>query len=409
MSLKSLGLVPARLRLGDLAMEALHSVTGHPARSLLTAFGTVLGAAAFVATLGISSTISGQVSESFDVRRATEVTVAPASSGTGAERAHRDEQPDWQSDAALDRLNRLNGVESAGRRLLLPELAVSRSFSLDEGAPTRVMGVDAGALRVIEPHIVLGRGFDGFHHSSGQPVALLPIGTAERLAIDRVGVAVFINDRSYIVIGVFDDVESKPETLAGVVVPYSSAARLADGMPDVQHDVVIRTIPGAASLIGAQAPLALSPTTPTALTANAPPDPKTLRREVEANVTQLSVILSFVSLAIGAVSIGNAATAQIRSRVGEIGLRRAVGARPVHIFAQLIGETTLLGTAGGLLGSATGVLTVVAVALWNGWQPVVDLPSAALAVAGGTAAGLLAGLIPAWRATAVQPVAALQR
>ena len=44
---------------------------------MLTAAGTALGAAAFVATLGLSSTLTQQVSNSFDVRRATEVVVGP--------------------------------------------------------------------------------------------------------------------------------------------------------------------------------------------------------------------------------------------------------------------------------------------------------------------------------------------
>ena len=41
----------------------------------MTAIGTVLGAAAFVATLGLSSTVAAQVSSSFDLRRSTEVVV----------------------------------------------------------------------------------------------------------------------------------------------------------------------------------------------------------------------------------------------------------------------------------------------------------------------------------------------
>ncbi|CRK60010.1 ABC transporter related [Alloactinosynnema sp. L-07] len=401
--LAELGLRPARFRAPDLAAESLRSILGHPGRSLLTAVGTVLGAAAFVATLGISTTLTQQVSDSFDLRRATEVVVQPADGGPRAA-----ESPPWLSDTALARLRGLNGVESAGRRMLLPEMTVARSFGPDKGAPTRIIGIDAGAAAAIEPRIILGRGIDTFHDDHRQRVALLPAGIAKKLAIDRVGVAIFIEDRPYLVIGIFDDVQRRPEVLAGVVIPYGTAAAFA-GATAVTRDVIIKTAPGAAALIGAQAPLALSPGEPGALDATAPPDPKTLRREVESNVLKLSMILSLVALAVGAISIGNAATAQIGARVGEIGLRRAVGARPVHIFAQLTGETTLLGTAGGLIGSVMGLLVTVAVSLWNGWQPVIDLPLAVLAVAGGAAAGLVAGLVPAWRATRIQPVAALQR
>jgi putative ABC transport system permease protein len=172
--------------------------------------------------------------------------------------------------------------------------------------------------------------------------------------------------------------------------------------------VIIKTAPGAAQLIGSQAALALLPTAPSELAAIAPPDPKTLRREIEGNVTRLSLILSVVALAIGTISIGNAATAGIAARTPEIGLRRAVGAKPLHVFVQLLGETTMLGALGGFIGAVTGVVVTVSVAVINRWTPVIDLRAALLASAGGAVAGLLAGLLPALRAMRIQPVAALQ-
>ena len=76
---------------------------------------------------------------------------------------------------------------------------------------------------------------------------------------------------------------------------------------------------------------------------------------------------------------------------------------------QLLTETTLLGAVGGIVGSAAGIVTVVAVALGNGWEPVLDVYTAALAAAGGVVTGLVAGLLPSWRATRVQPVVALRQ
>jgi len=116
-----------------------------------------------------------------------------------------------------------------------------------------------------------------------------------------------------------------------------------------------------------------------------------------------------IALVIGAVSIGNAATAGISVRTAEIGLRRAVGGRPAHIFAQLIGETTMLGALGGVLGALVGVCVTSATSLWNGWAPVIDVRIALLASLCCATAGLLAGLLPAARAMRIQPVAALQR
>jgi putative ABC transport system permease protein len=412
---RELGLGGARLRLRDLAKEAFLSISGHPARSLLTTIGTVLGAAAFVSTLGISSTLAQQVSQAFDMRRAVEVVIQPLGAGDEAPNsAAAANTPPWQSAERLSTLRGLNGVVDAGARLTLAESTVRRSASdTSTGARAKVIGADPGALRVMEPHVVLGRSFDEYHEGAAARVGMLPRGLADQLGIDRVGVAVFLNGQGYTVIGIFDDVQRRPDALASMIVPFSVATDLAahpaaDAEPPTR-DVVIETKPGAAQLIGDQAPLALLPTAPQSLQAQVPPDPKTLRRQVEDSVTRLSLILSIVALAIGTVSIGNAATAGIAARTPEIGLRRAVGARPHHVFAQLVGETTLLGTVGGLLGALLGLVITVCVALANGWTPVTDLGTALLASAGGALAGLLAGLVPAFLAMRIQPVAALQR
>lgn len=410
--LTEIGVDKPRFRLWDLGREALLSIAGHPVRSLLTAIGTVLGAAAFVATLGLSATLSQQVSSTFDLRRATEVTVLPPHNAAPSnDPAQRGVTPPWQTMSAMDRLRRLNGIEATGQRVMLPEIRVARAArETDTGLRVQLMGLDSGALGVLQPHITLGRTFDSFHDRERAPVVLLAASTARNLGIDRIGVAVFIGGRPFTVMGIFDDVQHRPEALLSVVIPFDAAAPLVENTSgQITRDVLIKTGPGAAQMIGGQAPLALSPQDPTALQAITPPDPKTLRREVEGSITRLSLILSIVALAIGSVSIGNAAAALITARTGEIGLRRAVGAKPRHIFTQLLGETTLLGALGGLTGALTGVAITVSVALWNSWQPVIDLPTALLASTGGAAAGLIAGLIPAWRATRIQPVAALQR
>ncbi|WP_079052492.1 FtsX-like permease family protein [Streptomyces regalis] len=293
-----------------------------------------------------------------------------------------------------------------------PSTPCSRSLTTGKSATqARIAGVDAGALAVIGPHILRGRAFDGFHDRAAAPVFLLPENLARALDIDRVGVAVFIDDRPYTVIGVFDDVTRESATMASVVMPFDTAQRLVGGTDAVkpERDVLVQVRPGAARPIGAQAPLALLPEAVGRLESIAPPDPLTLRRAVEGNVTTLVLVVSLIALTVGTFSIATAATAGVAARAAEIGLRRAVGARPRHIFVQLLTETTLLGAVGGIVGSASGIVAVVAVALHNGWEPVLDVRTAALAAVGGVVTGLVAGLLPGWRATRVQPVVALRQ
>jgi putative ABC transport system permease protein len=319
--------------------------------------------------------------------------------------------PEWQTAAAVQRLRGLNGVTGAGRRMTLPEMTVRRAVTSGSAESTvRVTGADPGAFDVIEPALTAGRTYDTFHEGGAAKVTLLPRNLAETLGVTRPGVAVFLGDRAFTVIGIFDDVLREPGTLAGAIVPFSTAQRLTAGpSPDVTRDVIVEVAPGAAGLIGGQAPLALAPAAPGTLESLAPPDPGTLRREVEGDVVTMAVALSAVALVMGTISIGNAASAGIAARTPEIGLRRAVGAGRRHIFVQLIAETTTLGALGGLLGAACGIVTVVLVSLVNGWLPVVDVRTGMAGAAAGVLTGLLAGLAPAARATRIQPVSALQR
>jgi putative ABC transport system permease protein len=398
----ALGVRPPRLRVWDLCRESVISTLRHPGRSLLTAMGTVLGAAAFVSTLGLSSTLGHQVSASFDVRRATEVVVQPGEAGL---------DPGWQAADRLRRLRTLNGVSAAGRRILMEEQPARRfvSFAAEE-VQVKLMGADPGALRAMGPRIVAGRGYGDFQEERAARVVMLSAPLAERLGVSRAGVAVFLDDQPYTVIGVYDQVARRPEAMLSMLLPARTAERLdAARRPEVRRDVLVETAPGAAQLISRQAPLALRPEGPGALEAIAPPDPRMLRRQIEGDVTRVSLLLSIVVMAMGTVSIGNAATAGIVARIPEIGLRRSVGGRPSHIFLQLLGETSLLGGFGGTAGALIGVAVTSGISLWNGWTPVIDLNVALLASLGGAAAGTVAGLIPAIRAMRIEPVAALQR
>jgi putative ABC transport system permease protein len=366
--------------------------------------GTVLGVAAFVSTLGLGATLSRQVSSSFDIRRATEVILRPDKPGLDVR---------WLDDGAISRLARLNGVVREGRRISVGEKPVRRTPDLTQpGIGVPLIGADAGALRVMAPVLTLGRLFDKFHDRDAVPVVMLSASVAREVGVNRVGVAVFVDGRAYTVIGVYRDVARRPEALAAAIVPYSVADQLVSPLSagdEPQRDILIETKPGAAQIIGRQAPLAVRPEAAADLQAIAPPDPRTLRREIEASVTRSTILLSVVALLIGTISIGNSATAAIATRTSEIGLRRAVGARASHIFLQLVAETAALGGLGGVVGALLGILTTSVVALLNGWIPVIEIRSALTACAASAAAGVIAGLLPAIRATRIPPVRALQR
>lgn len=396
---------PARtgLRFSDLILEAWKSTARNPGRSMLTAVGTMLGAMAFVATLGIAGTIGQQVSDSFDLRRATTVTVQEKDRPVDGPV----DMPSWAHGAPMVNANELSGVAHAGIKTTIEGKTIARGPSAtDAQKPTPILGTDAEALSAINPKLVLGRRFDAGHVLRADQVVMLSKSTAEKLQITRTGVAVYVESTPHTVIGIFDDVDRSAESLAGVIIPVTTTEHLWLGS-STKFEAIVETLPGAAAQVGAQIGLALQPNNPSGLTIIAPPDPQSLRQEVEGSITNMTLLVSAIALVIGAVSIGNAATASMVQRTSEIGLRRSLGARNVDIFAQLLGETTALGGVGGATGAFAGVLTTAVASLVNHWVPVLDLSIVLLAVAAGTAAGAIAGFCPALKATRIAPAYAL--
>lgn len=407
---KRLRLQKCRLGAVDLVRESWRSVTREFGRSLVSALGALLGCAAFVATMGLTGTASHQVSSSFDVRRATEVTVAPRNMAL-APGGEAETTSSWFTASGADRARTIAGVVHAGRITTVKAADVRRFYvSAGDDVSVDVYAVDEESLAAISLTGIVGRTFDEGHLRRADPVVMLSKAAAARLGVVHPGAAVFVGDVGLTVIGIYSDVARVPGAAGGIILPITAqeAARLFDSqIPSRQ--IFLETVPGAASQVGQQAALAVSPERPDLLDVIAPPDPKTLRQEVEGSVTQLSVVVSLVILALGAISIGNTTAVRVILRTGEIGLRRALGARRIDIFVQVLGETAALGLLGGSFGTALGVVVTVAVSIARRWIPVLDPAIPALSIVAGTVAGVIAGAYPAFRATRITPAQALSR
>jgi ABC-type antimicrobial peptide transport system permease subunit len=122
----------------------------------------------------------------------------------------------------------------------------------------------------------------------------------------------------------------------------------------------------------------------------------------------LFVVLGAVSLLVGAIGIANVTLVSVMERTGEIGLRRALGARRLHIAGQFVLESGTIGFVGGIIGASLGILIVVSVSAYQSWTPVLDLWLAIVAPLVGGLIGLLAGTYPASRAARLEPVEALR-
>jgi putative ABC transport system permease protein len=115
-------------------------------------------------------------------------------------------------------------------------------------------------------------------------------------------------------------------------------------------------------------------------------------------------------LLIACVNVANLLLAKSMTRQKEIAVRSALGATPRAIFTQLLTESLLLATAGGLLGIGVGyaMLRALAAIIPEGTLPSeaelrLNIPILLFTIAATTIAGLLFGCIPAWYASRVDP------
>jgi putative ABC transport system permease protein len=176
-------------------------------------------------------------------------------------------------------------------------------------------------------------------------------------------------------------------------------ARVRDGVdPDSVRDWVDRTVPRVSALSVSSA-----------------------LKQVDARMgyfRQLAFILGGISLAVGFLLVTTLVTVSVNERIGEIAVMRAIGVSRAHVVRQIVVEGLALTVAGTALGLAIGIVTARVLNGILGDFP--GLPAsfsffvfrarAAWASLGLlVAAGVLAGIYPAWRAASLPIAATLRR
>ena len=416
----ALGLPSPRLTARDATAEAVAGIVQRPGRSGMTMLGTVLGVGAFVAVLGLTATGAGQISRQFSVLEDTTVTVSD--NGPANDVAPPGTYPAIGFPADADQVaEHIKGVVAAGVwwPVALPEgtnFSASLALSGVASQTVNLMAASPGAVQAMVPAMVAGSPLTAYENDTAQHVAMIDTTTASTLGISPARLAshpaVFVNGIAYTIVGVYG---SGQRVLGGsaMLIPENTALEdYGNPQPGIgtqeEAQMVIATRTGAAQEVAKQIAAAELPTDPHRLVVTPPPNPLKLQGEVNGDLAGLFLILALISLLIGAVGIANTTLVAVLERTGEIGVRRAVGARPRHIAAQFLAESTALGTLGGLIGTCLGVAIVVIFAAVQNWtavlNPVYTLPAPLI----GSVVGLLAGAYPALQAARTSPLAALR-
>jgi putative ABC transport system permease protein len=411
----------SRLAARDASAEAVAGIVQRPGRSALTMLGTVLGVGAFVTVLGLTATAAGQISRQFTVLDATTVTVED--NGPANNVAAPGTNPAIGFPADADAVaDHIDGVVAAGVwwPVSLPngtDFTSSPELSAAAVQNVNMLAVSPGAVAAMGLTMAAGSPLSTYENDTSQHVAIIDTATAQELGISPARLAgqpaLFVGGIPYTIVGVYRAAQRVVTDESAVLIPENTAlAGYGNPEPGIgnqdEAQMVIATKLGAARVVGQQIAAAERPGDPRRLVVTTPPNPQTLQSQVSGDLTGLFLVLASISLLIGAVGIANTTLVAVLERTEEIGLRRALGARPRHIASQFLAESTTLGTLGGLIGTSLGVLTVVVLATGRDWtavlNPALTLPAPLI----GTVVGLLAGVYPALRASRTSPLAALR-
>ena len=323
----------------------------------------------------------------------------------------------------LEKLSHLPGVVAAGAVNWMPlqPALVRGDFHLEGGRPlppdyvVAKPAVSPDYFRVMGIRLLRGRGFTEQDNSTAPGVAIISQSVARTLwpGENPLGRRITMEDDPkaqdwLTIVGIVDDIRQQSLTEKPLPAIYQPYEQLSRPFFLSHMSFVVRTVTNpqsvAASMRGAiysvdkNQPVLIAPLTDL----------------VEATTaetwfqTRLISAFSILALFLAAIGIYGVLAYAVTERTREIGIRMALGAKKSDVTVMLLKRTLLLVTAGVALGGC-GALMLTRVLSKFLFEVKPDDPATFLAVAAVLAVtGMIAALLPAQRATRVDPVVALR-
>jgi putative ABC transport system permease protein len=401
----------------------MEAVVSHRLRSALTVLGIMIGITAVILTVGLGEGAQQQVTSQISALGSNLLTVTPGSttSSSGVRGGFGSASTLTVGDAA-----------ALASKTVAPDIAtvapaLSTSESLVAGSTnwtTTVVGTSPSWMTVRGRSITEGRFLVGHDVATKADVVVLGATTAQELfsGRDPVGQSVTIAGQPMTVIGVLNTVGSSGTSTTSspddqAILPLTTASSLlfsGTSRNSVSQILLRATSAGSLSSAYQEADAELlslhgiTSTTAADFTITSEAEVLSTATSVDRTLTVLLAGVAGISLLVGGIGVMNIMLVSVTERIREIGLRKALGATPRVIRRQFLVEASVLGTVGGLLGAALGLIGAEVLPHVIS-DPITISPVAAVgAIAVAIAIGIAFGVYPAGRAARLAPIDALR-
>ncbi|MDM7935964.1 MAG: ABC transporter permease [Cyanobium sp. CZS 48M] len=405
----------SKLPLAETVGMALNTLKANRLRSLLTMLGIVIGNASVITLVGVGKGAQNLAEGQLNTLGANVLFVVPGSNDT---RRQGIENP---RTLVLEDAEAIAEQVPSVRRVA-PQITINAVVqSGGSSSNASVSGITPEFLPVRRFEIAQGRFFSDDDIKGARNVAVIGPDLKQKLLPSgpAIGQSLRIRDQSFEVIGVTAAKGAAFGTNQdeAAYIPLSTMVSKLSGR-DPTYGVVL-------TFISAEARDEASTSAAKFQITNLLRQRHRILREddfaVRSQQDALSIVgtitggltlmlgaIGGVSLLVGGIGIMNIMLVSVSERTQEIGLRKAVGARSGDVLLQFLVESLVLASLGGLIGSAVGLGTVMAVSRFTPLPASIDSGSVLFTVGLSGSIGLFFGVVPARRASRLDPIVALR-
>lgn len=414
------------IRLRFSMQMALHGVMSNPLRSVLTILGVTIGVASVVSLMGIGEGARTAVIAQFESLGSNVVMIKST-----------DELTDFEPDLAYELKDRVKTLTA-----MTPVAYGSANMKWRRSRGTvDIVGVNSQFPYIRDHTMVAGNFFNEIQVENNSKVAVLGYNIANKLQGGRspVGQTMTLDGYEYRIIGVLSAKgDGKGEGIDNkIVIPYTSAQKITKnkyvtelwGKTASSQDSELAVVQLSRIMrikfdLDSGADLSGSYGSSTILGDLGGSDGGSSDEKATITVTSLDQMveqadqankimslllggIAAVSLLVGGLGIMNIMLVAVTERTGEIGVRRALGARQSDLVIQFMLESLYLSGIGAIVGVILGVLGMSLFTRY-GFDAVVSFTAIKVAVTVALSCGVVFGVYPAINASTVSPVEALR-